>query len=169
MRLNRSANEYTLWRPLYMQNISSSECYLWYSVLLMTCTAPKVLWPFNFLKSQFSVKRDLKISRLSEWGSEKKSPKAKTREFFWMFPALPQGSPIPAAPKAYMASCFISSWVGIAGSSLPLRAIQWGLVGWAQIKGRGTQWSIGHRNVLENQRIQQAFRQTALLLYFCSS
>ncbi len=83
-----------------------------------------------------------------------------------MFPALPEGFPIPAAPKAYIASYFISSRVGIAGSSLPLRAIQWGWMGWAQIKGRGTQWSIGHRNVLENERIQQAFNQTALLLYF---
>ena len=41
-----------------------------------------------------------------------------------------------------------------------------GLGGVGSDGGLRTQWSKGRRNVLENQRIQRAFSQTAPSLYF---
>lgn len=54
------------------------------------------------------------------------------------------------------------------GGSLQLRTKQWCWVGWAWINGGGTWYSVGRINVLEKERIQPVFSQTALLLYFCS-
>lgn len=83
-----------------------------------------------------------------------------------MFPAFTQGISNPCGSKGLHNFLFYKQ---ISWNCRKLSATEsntMGLGGVGSDKGWRTQWSIGHRNVLENQRIQQAFSQTALLLYF---
>lgn len=56
---------FKVWEPLMIK-------FALMTVLYKTCAAHNVLWPFNVLKSQFSVKSNLKVSWLSEKGLRKK-------------------------------------------------------------------------------------------------
>lgn len=130
---------------------------IWYTLPLMTlfcktCAAYKILLAFQMFKKTIFCDEELK----------KRETQRKTF-FSWMFPALLQGSTAPAAPKAYMAFWFISSWNCRKFSATENNTMELGRVGLD--KGCRNQWRIGHRIVLENHRMEQAFSQTALLLY----
>lgn len=128
-----------------------------------TCAPHMVL---NFSKSPFSVKSDLKISRLSEWGSAKKVQKQNQRVFLNV-PSFTPGISNPCSSKGLHGFLFYKQLSWNCGKLSETESDTMELGGVGSDKGWRTQRSIGHRNVLENQRIQQAFSQTALLLYFC--
>lgn len=83
-----------------------------------------------------------------------------------MFPAFTPGSSNPCSSNGLHGFLFYKQLSWNCGKLSATESDTMGLGAVGSDKGWGIQWSIGHRNVLENQRIQQAFSQMALLLYF---
>lgn len=83
-----------------------------------------------------------------------------------MFPAFTPGISNPCSSKGLHGFLFYKQLSWNCGKLSATESNTMGLVGVGSDKGWWTQWRIGRWNVLENQRIQQAFSQTALLLYF---
>lgn len=67
------------------------------------------------------------------------------------------------APPSYMALNLICRWAGVELEPSMTITMLGGV--WHRWLVE-PQWSLGHKHVLENQRIQQALGQTALLLHF---
>lgn len=130
---------------------------IWYTLPLMTlfyktCAAYKILLAFQMFKKTIFCDEKLK----------KRETQRKT--FFLECSQLySRDLQPPAAPKAYMAFWFISSWNCRKFSATENNTMELGRVGLD--KGCRNWWRIGHRIVLENHRMEQAFSQTALLLY----